>query len=157
MDRCMPTTDGADPTIEEADRRVERAKASLLSRVELLKHKITDAKDRLDLPAQIARYPLPAVGVAFALGVAAGLGRRSAVPGSIASPSEAPGARSLRSAAFTALAAIGLRLVREVALGKLSQVARQWWFEHEGASAAGGSFTEDSASRLRDIEPFLEH
>lgn len=152
----MSTTDGVAPTVEEADLRVERAKASLLSRVELLKHKITDAKDRFDVPAQIARHPLPAVGVAFALGVAAGLGRGSA--GSSSSTASGPGDRSLRSAAFTALAAIGLRLVREVALGKLSQVARQWWLDHEhAASTASGASAEDGASRLRDIEPFLEH
>jgi hypothetical protein len=132
----MSIHDSVDLTVEEADRRVERAKASLLSRVELLKHKIAGAKERFDLPAQIARYPLPAVGVAFALGVAAGL-RRGSVAMTVPTALE-PSARPWRDAALSALGALGLRLIRDIALVKLSQVARQWWVEHEQHSAATG-------------------
>ena len=145
----MTTNDIADPAVQDAaqdaDRRAERAKASLLSRVELLKHKLTDAKQKLDVPAQIAKHPLPAVGIAFALGVAAALRRPS-----VAMPAES--GRSLRGAAFTALAAFGLHIVREVALGQLGHVAKQWWAEASGDPAA-----EAQADRPAGIEPFLEY
>jgi hypothetical protein len=148
----MTTNDIADPAAQDAaqdaDRRAERAKASLLSRVELLKHKFTDAKQKLDVPAQIAKHPLPAVGIAFALGVAAAL-RRPSLPMPVM-PGES--GRSLRGAAFTALAAFGLHIVREVALGQLGQVARQWWAEASGDPAA-----EAQADRPADVEPFLEY
>lgn len=121
----MATNDIAEPTAleaeAEANQRAEHAKASLLSRVEVLKHKITGAKHQLDPQAQIAKHPLPAVGIAFALGVIAGLMR--------ATPAE-PGKStefSFKNAAFAGLTAIGLRMVREVALGQLGHVARQWW------------------------------
>jgi hypothetical protein len=144
----MTTNDLADPTVEEADRRVERAKASLLSRVELLKHKLTDAKRQLDLQAQIVKHPLPAVGIAFALGVAAGLRGTSSTSAAMPHPSS----RSLRGAAVSALAAFGLHIVRELALGQLGQVTRRWW-----AETGSGSTAEASGSRADDLEQFLEH
>jgi len=122
----MPTQETAEPTVEDADRRVERAKASLLARVELLKHKLSDAKETLDVRAQIAKHALPAVGIAFALGAAAGLRRNGAAV------AREPRSHPLRSAAFAALSAFGLRAVREVALAKLGEVAKQWWSEHGG-------------------------
>jgi hypothetical protein len=141
----MTNHDTVDPTVQEADRRAERAKASLLSRVELLKHKLSDARHKLDLPAQIASHPLPAVGIAFAVGAILGM-RRS---GATMPPASG---HSLRGSAFTALAAFGLHVVREVALGQLGQVARQWWSE-----ASGGSASEVAGPRAADLEPFLEH
>jgi Flp pilus assembly protein TadB len=142
----MATNDSADSTVQEADRRAERAKASLLSRVELLKHRLTDAKHRLDPQTQIAKHPLPAVGIAFALGVVAALGRtRSATSGDAAR-------HSLGGAALAGLAALGLRIVRELAMAQVGHVAKQWWTEHEGVSPA-----EPPGSRLADAEPFLEH
>jgi hypothetical protein len=138
----MATNDSDDPTVQEADRRAERAKASLLSRIELLKHKLTDARDRLDVPAQIARYPLPAIGVAFALGALVGLRGTAA--------SAASARRPVRSAATAALAAIGLRVVRNVALGQLGRIAKQWWTEQQAhserlAPSAHGARTAGSA------------
>jgi hypothetical protein len=122
----MSTNDIADPTVQEADQRAERAKASLLSRVELLKHKFTDARHKLDLPAQITEHPLPAIGVAFALGMLVGLRR---------SPAAAIGASGgIRHAAVAALTAFGLRLVRNVALGQLAEIAKQWWSEQQAHS-----------------------
>ena len=142
----MTTNDLADPTVQEADRRAERAKASLLSRVELLKHKLSDARHKLDVPAQIARHPLPAVGIAFALGVAAGLRRTGSIGPIGAAMGPEPG-RSLRSAAFSALAAFGLHIVREIALGQLGQVARQWWAEaSESDHGLDTSVSEPSTS-----------
>jgi hypothetical protein len=128
----MPTIEPAAPAAEEAERRAERAKASLLSRVDLLKHKLSDAKDKVDLPAHIVKNPLPAVGIAFALGVAVAL-RRSG---------SAPGGQALRGAVWSAMVALGLRAMRELALGQLSVIARRW-IEHGGEAAMrdpGGSF-----------------
>lgn len=141
----MSTHDSADATAREAEQRVERAKASLLARLELLKQKLTDAKGKVDLKAQIENHPLPAVGIAFAIGVLAGLRRTSAsATGTTAHP--------LASAAVAGLAALGLRLVRELALGQLTNIARHWWNEREGISPH-----EAGASRMADVEPFLEH
>src|SRR5688572_25025309 len=105
----MPADDTLESPVAEADRRAERAKASLLARVDALKHKLEDAKDQLDFKAQIIKHPLPAIGIAFAIGALAALrGARSAP--------RAAGERSLSGAALGALAAFGLRLAREVAI-----------------------------------------
>ena len=117
----MPTNDFVDPTVEEADQRATRAKASLISRASVLKDKLIDARDKLDLPAKITKHPLPAVGIAFVLGMIAGRLRTSRA---------APPPRSLTSAAFAALAGFGLRLVRDAALVQLSHAAQEWWTEH---------------------------
>lgn len=139
----MPANDSTESTVAEADRRVERAKASLLSRVDALKHKLGDAKDQLDFKAQIAKHPLPAIGIAFAVGALAALSGAPSAP-------RAAGGRSLSGAALGALAAFGLRLARELAIGQLGNVAKQWWTEQSGMA---GSAT----ARPADIEPFLEH
>lgn len=115
----MASEDAVDPTIAEADGRAERAKASLLERVELLKHRFSDAKHKLDVPSQIASHPWPAVGVAFALGVAAGFGRNS-------SPASEPGERTLRDVLLTAAVGLGMRVVRDAVLGQLADLAKQW-------------------------------
>lgn len=120
----MATHETAESTAEEAERRAERAKASLLSRVELLKHKLSDAREKLDVPAHIAKHALPAVGIAFALGVAAGLGHNRSVA------SGDPDAHPLRGALWSAFAAFGLRALRELAIGQLGVVAKQWWEQH---------------------------
>ena len=117
----MPTTDFVDPIVQEADQRATRAKASLLSRASVLKDKLIDVRDKLDLPTKITKHPLPSVGIAFVLGMIAGRLRPSP---------PAPPPRSLTSAAFAALVAFGLRLVRDAALVQLSQAAQQWWAEH---------------------------
>jgi hypothetical protein len=141
----MASNDSADSTAREAEERVERAKASLLARLEVLKDKVTEVKGKVDLRAQIEKHPLPAVGIAFALGALAGLRRTStAATGAYAHP--------LASTAIAGLAALGLRLLREVALSQLGNLAKQWWVEREGVSAR-----EERGSHMADIEPFLEH
>lgn len=140
----MATNDSADPTVQEADQRAERAKASLLSRIELLKHKLSDARHKLDLPAQITEHPLPAIGIAFALGMMAGLRR---------SPSAAIGASGgVRHAAVAALTAFGLRLVRNIALGQLAEIARQWWSEQQAHNER-----QALPARRSGRTPSLEH
>ena len=134
-------------SVQEAGERVERAKASLLARVELLKQKLVDARGKVDLRAQIAAHPLPAVGIAFALGILAGLQR---TPTNTSVGATVTGGRTLSGTVLAGVAAVGLRLLREVAIGQLGHVARQWWIEHGGSS-------EESASHQPDVEPFLEH
>ena len=141
----MPSNDFADPTVQEADQRAERAKASLLSRVEILKDKLMDVRQRLDLRAQITKHPLPAVGIAFVLGGIAG--RRRTSP---AAPGE-PARRSLTSAAFSALATFGLRIIRDAALVQLSHAAQQWWAEHGDEQA-----TQEHEARTAGVDP-LQH
>ena len=141
----MPTHELADPTAQEAEQRVERAKASLRSRVELLAHKLTDVKNGLDLRAQIAKHPWPAVGIACALGVAAALQHKRT-----ATPTSAPG-RALTATLFAGVAAVGLRIVRELALHELGRVVKQW------AEGTGESAAEARGSQLSDVEAFLEH
>jgi hypothetical protein len=136
-------------SVQEADERVERAKASLLARVELLRQKLVDAKGRVDLRAQIAAHPLPAIGVAFALGMLAGR-QRTRIASAVGS-TPIPHGRTLPGTALAGLAGMGLRLLRELAIGQLSIVARQWWIEH------GGGTSEERASYQPDVEPFLEH
>lgn len=107
-----------DPVIAEADRRAERAKASLRARLATLEHRIGDVRDRLDIPEQIRRHPLPAVGIALVFGALAGFrGSRHA--------SRVAG-RSLGATALAALGALGLRIVREIAISQLSRAARHW-------------------------------
>jgi len=139
----MPTTD-VDPSVQEADERATRAKESLLSRVEQLKHRFTEAKHRFDPQELIARHPIPAVGLAFALGVIAGLGRSRSVPGEARS--------SLTGAALAGLATVGLRIVREAAMAQVGRAAHDWWSAREAASR-----TEAGGTRMPDAEPFLEH
>jgi hypothetical protein len=148
----MPTQETADPTASDADRRVERAKASLLARVELLKHKLSDVKETFDVRAQIAKHALPAVGIAFALGAAAGLRR------SRSAPDHEPTSHPLRSAAFAAVSAFGLRAVREVALAKLGDIVKQWWTEHGGEPQEDVMSPHDTDARGQQpfAEPFAE-
>jgi hypothetical protein len=143
----MPTDDVVDPTVQEADQRAARAKQSLLARMEMLKQRFTDAKHRFSPQEQIARYPIHAVGAAFALGVIAGLARkRPALAGEAG--------RSLGGAAVAGLAAVALRVVREAALTQLAHAAQNWWSaqERESAGAPGSR-----GARASDVEPFLKH
>jgi hypothetical protein len=139
--------------VAEADRRVERAKASLLARIDLLKHKIGDAKHQLDFKAQIAKHPLPAIGVAFALGALAAMTRQPAAPRDASFPE----ARSLTSAALGALAALGLRMARELAIGQLGSVAKQWWDQGGSGGHPAPTARAAASAHAADLEPFLEH
>lgn len=144
----MPNPDVVDPTVEEADRRAERAKASLLARVEVLKQRMSEAKHKLDVPSQIAAHPWPAIGVAFALGVAAGFGRK----GSATPSRHAPAKRSVGDMVLTAAAALGIRLVRDAALAQLTELAKDWWIHKTSVAPS-----EAAAGQRADLEPFLEH
>ena len=138
-----------DPVVE-ADRRVERAKASLRARVAVLERRLGDVRDRIDLPEHIRRHPLPAVGIAFAFGALVGSrGRRTA--GRAASPAEPALAGKPRTLGGTALAlasALAFQLLRELAIGQLKRTAGRWWSER------GGSL--DERPPARDLAPRAE-
>jgi hypothetical protein len=135
----MATSNFVDSDVADADRRVERAKASLRSRMELLERRLVDVRDRLDVPEHIRRHPWPAVGIALALGVLAGRGRSTAM--AIA----APGERSSGRAVLAMLGGIGLRIVRELALAQLGITAKQWLERNSG-------WTDETGGGDRDIE-----
>lgn len=147
----MSANDTPESPVAEADRRVERAKASLLARIEVLKHKLGEAKHQLDFKAQIAQHPLPAIGIAFAIGALAAMTGQPSAPRA----AKLPGEHSLTGAALGALAAFGLRVARDLAIGQLSIVAKQWWV----AQGDHGDRADHPAPRARadELEPFLEH
>ena len=121
----MPISDTTDPVIADADQRVERAKASLRSRIHLLERKLGDVRDRLDVPEKISRHPWPAVGVAFALGALAGWRASPTLP-------RVSTERSLAALATSALGALGVQIVRELVVAQLGRSAKRWWSEHGG-------------------------
>jgi len=125
-----------DPVVAEADRRVERAKASLRARIAVIERRIGDVRDRVDVPSQIRKHPWPAVGIALALGALAGRRREpSSSMALVAAPLAsdlAAGGGSLGRTALRALGRLGFRVVRELAIIQLSRVARRLWDEHGG-------------------------
>jgi hypothetical protein len=122
----MASHETMDPTVAEADRRVERAKASLRQRLQLLERRFVGVRDRFDLPAQIRRHPWPAVGIAVGLGMLAGWRGRSTTTRAISAE------RTFGGAALAAIGAIGFRVLRELALGQVGALARRMWVEHGG-------------------------
>lgn len=114
------TETAADPAIADADRRVERAKASLRSRFEQLERRFVGVRDRLDVPEHIRRHPLPAVGIALALGALAGRSRRA---------TNGTAERSLGGAAVAMAASLALRIVRELVIAQLGVTAKRY-LEH---------------------------
>lgn len=132
-------------TIQDPDRRVEQARASLLARVEEIGRRFQDARDKLDIRSKIAAHPWPAVGIAFAAGALLALPKRRK-PKSI----EAAEARGgLIGAGAAALGALVLTLVKNVAMHQLSGYASDWWERRQRMEA--------EASQTRDVESFLEH
>jgi hypothetical protein len=126
-----------DPVVVEADRRVERAKASLRARMAVLERRLGDVRDRIDLPEQIRRHPLPAIGIAFALGaLVGGRGRRTAARlAPPAAPPLAPRPRTFGGAALAIASALGFQLLRELAVGQLMRTAERLWREQGGPFA----------------------
>lgn len=123
-----------DPVVVEADRRVEQAKASLRARMAVLERRLGDVRDRIDLPAQIRRHPLPAVGIAFALGALVGARGRAAER---AAPPVAPvfvtRPRTIGSMALAIVSGLAFQVLRELAIGHLRRTAERLWSESDGA------------------------
>ncbi len=127
----------------EADERVERAKDSLSDRLDELNRRFRGAKNMVDVEAQIVEHPWPAVGIALALGVFAGLaggrGGRDADPGP---------ERTFGTAVVAGLGAVAFRMFKTYAFSKLADVAKGWIDERSGTS-------EKIASRDPSVEAFM--
>ena len=132
----------------EDDRKVERAKESLMARVDELGRRIKDAREKFDIKAHIAAHPLLAVGAAFALGALVGIpgGRRRTSSGS---GSDEQVRRSVGAVVATGIAGIAIRVAKDFAVRHLAGVAKTWWDDH--------SAPEVTASRDPSVEAFLRH
>lgn len=120
----MPS-DPIDPLVAEADRRVEQAKASLRSRVELLERRFVEVRHRLDVPDRIRRHPWPAVGIAIAVGAVLGRGRRMPMLAAATEPS--------RGRALGIVGKVAIRILRELVLAQLALGARRWIDRNAGS------------------------
>ena len=132
----------------EDDRKVERAKESLMARVDELGRRIKDAREKFDIKAHIAAHPLIAVGAAFALGALVG------IPGGSRRSSSGSGTdehvkRSVGAVIATGIAGIAMRIAKDYAARHLAGVAKNWW-DNQGTS-------EVTASRDPSVEAFLRH
>ncbi len=124
-------------------------KEEINSRIESVKQRFSD----LDIEGKIAAHPLPAVGIALAIGAAIGLlkglgGGGKKVDKEVAAKSTIGGAIS---GAITALA---MRMVKDYALGHLSGYAKSYLGGQQDPVA---SKREQGASRDASVERFLEH
>lgn len=139
------------PETHDPDRDIEEAKASLMARMEELGRRITEARQKLDIPAHIAAHPRLAVGIAFGVGVLLGIPggkKRSKIP------ADAVEVKSgLMGAAIATMASIAFSLIKDVALRQVSGAAKDWWDQRAGRM----SESEEQASRTRAHEAFLEH
>lgn len=140
-----------DPVVVEADRRVEQAKASLRARIAVLERRLGDVRDRIDLPEQIRRHPLPAVGIAFALGaLVGGRGRAADRAAPPAPPALAARPRTLGSMALAIVSGLAFQLLRELAIAQIRRTAEQLWSER------GGSLDEPPSEHLAPHAPHTE-
>lgn len=133
----------------DPDRQIEDARASLVAHLGELGRRVKTARATLDVPSHIASHPLAAVGAALALGAL--LGTRGGRRGS-AGAGDAAGS-GLGKAALAGLAALGVRVAKELALRGASELGRRWWEQQRQRVPA----SETRASYHRGVEPFLEH
>ncbi|HEY0483838.1 MAG TPA: hypothetical protein VGD37_40240 [Kofleriaceae bacterium] len=145
----MSRTDITDPYLADAGHEAERAEELLRARVEELKRKFDDVRARIDLSGEIHRHPWPAVGIAFAVGALAGVIRSGAR--TAAQP------RSFTRVALGAVGALGLHVVRELAVGQLGRVAKSWLLDQDGGAPDAADGDDVRAPRTANIAPFLEH
>lgn len=139
----MASNDMTDPVAIEADQRAERAKASLRARLAVFERRLGDMRDRVDLPMQIQRHPWPAVGIAFALGMIAGSRGRPSVAGVSTE-------RTLGRTALAGLAALGVRILRELVVAQVGRSARRWWVEQEASSHLHDDFDAPYGSQAAE-------
>jgi hypothetical protein len=131
----------------DPERQIEEARAHLVAHLSELNRRFRAARAQLDLPAHIAAHPLAAVGAAFAVGALLGLRRSS----KRRKGQDAEG--GLGKAVAAGIAALGLRLAKELVMRGATEAARGWWQGRQGAVSA----SEVRASYRPSVEPFLEH
>jgi len=117
------------------------------SRFTKIKDTLVGVPERIDLRGRITRHPLPAIGIAFGLGVIAGIVR------TVIEPDRGPRLR-LGRALFVTAGAVALRLAREAVLWQVGDSARGWLDRARGGNVTR---TEQQTSRMSEVEPFLEH
>ena len=132
----------------KTDRQIEAARASLVAHLGEIGRRVKAVRARLDVPSHIAAHPLAAVGAALALGAL--LGMRGGKRGSAGAGDEA--ASGIGKAALAGLAALGVRVAKELALRSAAEVGRRWWDQQQRVPAS-----EVRTSYHRGVEPFLEH
>lgn len=130
----------------DPDRQIEDARASLVAHLGELGRRFKAARATMDIPARIAARPLLAVGAAFAAGALLGLGRGGRGPREVR-----PGG-GLGRAVMAGLAAIAVRVGKELAMREAAEVARNWWEQHQRQSPS-----EMRTSYDPHMEPFLRH
>lgn len=129
----------------DPDRHIEDARASLVAHLGELGRRFRTARAQLDVPAHISSHPLPAVGVAFAVGAL--LGMRGA-----AKRRDPDAGGGLVRAAFAGLLALGFRAAKDLAMRRFADVAQDWWMQRQQ-----GSSSEYRTSYNRGVEPFFDH
>lgn len=126
----------------DPERQIEQARASLMAHLGELRRRFKSTREQLDVRARIAAHPLPAVGVAFALGALLGMrggGKRREA-----------GEAGLGRLVLAALGALGVRLAKELATRRAADAARAWWERRQQAASS-----EFRTSYEPGVEPFL--
>lgn len=131
----------------DPERQIEEAREALVEHLGELNRRFRVARAQLDLPAHIAAHPLAAVGAAFAAGALLGL--RASVKRHKGQDSEG----GLGKAITAGIAALGLRLAKEMVMRGATEAARGWWLGRQQAASP----SEVRGSYRSAVEPFLEH
>lgn len=124
--------------------------ATLRERAGALRDQLGDLRRQVDLEGRIRAHPLPAIGIALALGALIGARRRPGGPTTDAATDVATSA-GLGGAITGALTAIALRLLKEAALGQLAGAANTWYGRRHGGPATR------PGARAAAAEPFARH
>ncbi len=127
----------------DPERQIEQARASLVAHLGELRRRFKSTREQLDVRAKISAHPLPAVGVAFALGALLGLMRGGG-------RKREPGEAGLGRAVLAALGALGVRLAKELATRRAADAAHAWWERRQQAASS-----EVRTSYEPGVEPFL--
>lgn len=131
----------------DPERQIEAAREALVEHLGELNRRFRVARAQLDLPAHIAAHPLAAVGAAFAVGALLGL--RASVRRRKGQNAQG----GLGKAISAGIAALGLRLAKEMVMRGATEAARGWWLGRQQAADP----SDVRASYQPAVEPFLEH
>lgn len=144
----------------ETDRHIEDAKASMQARMEEISRRVQETREKLDVKSKIAAQPLPAVGIAFAVGAALGLlgggGRksRSRRDSGIDKEDVQRGVGGMIGGAIVALV---MRLAKDMVFRQLSEHAKEWLHQRQQGQGIGASSqSEQRTSSQPGMESFLQ-
>ena len=136
-----PSTEHADAKAAQA--RLEAARDSLTGRLEELARRFKSTRNeiehKIDIKAHISEHPFPAVGIALAAGMLAGLlGGKKSEPKVV---EEKTLQRRLGEALAGAIGTLILKLVREAAFGQLKEQAKRYFDERTGTQGSDVRYT----------------